>query len=465
MSVYDLPDLGVTYRQESAFCVPIDVRGMTMTQNRRQFLIGAGIAAAAASAGMAGCAPSSGGNAGGGTVQGGSAELAVTWWGNEVRTKSTTAALNAYMKATPGVKLTMQPGEFSTYWDKLATQTAGNTAPDIIQMDMAYIGEYGTRGALLDLAEHGVDTSKFAEGTVDAGKIDGKLVGVNAGINTPVIMANPELFEKAGVDLPDDQTWTWDTAREIGAEITAKSSKGTYGMTAMFNEVLLSAFLRQNGKELFTIGGLGFEPADLVRWFDMSLEYLNHKAMPEAQVLSQDSSVSLDQGLFGTGKAAMATFWSNQVEALNAVSGTEMTLLRFPSVAGQATERKTWYKASMLWSASARTKSPESVGQLINWLVNSPESANINLAERGIPANTEILASIEPKLSPVQQKVAKFIADIEPELTTSPVAPPPGGGSIGTVLLRHQLDVLFGRMSPADAAAKFVDELKSNLRV
>ena len=49
------------------------------------------------------------------------------------------------------------------------------TAPDIIQMDMAYISEYGTRGALLDLKD--VDVSKFVEGTVDSGKINDKLVG------------------------------------------------------------------------------------------------------------------------------------------------------------------------------------------------------------------------------------------------------------------------------------------------
>ena len=29
----------------------------------------------------------------------------------------------------------------------------------------------------------------------------------------------------------------------------------------------------------------------------------------------------------------------------------------------------------------------------INWMVNSPEAANINLAERGIPANKEMLAA------------------------------------------------------------------------
>ena len=75
----------------------------------------------------------------------------MAWWGNPTRNKNTEAMIAAYTAANPNVKISGQPGEFASYWDKLATQTAGGTAPDIIQMDMAYISEYGTRGALLDL--------------------------------------------------------------------------------------------------------------------------------------------------------------------------------------------------------------------------------------------------------------------------------------------------------------------------
>ena len=139
-----------------------------MAVTRRQFLIGAGLAAAATSGGLAACAPGSsgGGGGGGGGGESGAATLALAWWSNPTRTKNTEAMIAAYQTANPDVKITGQPGEFASYWDKLATQTAGGTAPDIIQMDMAYIAEYGTRGALLDLKD--VDVSKFVEGTVDS---------------------------------------------------------------------------------------------------------------------------------------------------------------------------------------------------------------------------------------------------------------------------------------------------------
>ncbi len=47
----------------------------------------------------------------------------------------------------------------------------------------------------------------------------------------------------------------------------------------------------------------------------------------------------------------------------------------------------------------------------------------------------------------------------------TPIAPPPGGGTIAEKLFRQGTDVLFGRASTAEAAKRFVDEMKSDLRV
>src|SRR3954454_8494131 len=442
-----------------------------MAVNRRRFLIGAaGVAiGGAATSGLAGCAPGSsgGGSQGGGSGggSGGAVDLSLAFWGNPTRNKNTQAEIDAYMKANPNVKITGQPGEFATYWDKLATQTAGGTAPDIIQMDMAYIAEYGDRGALLDLAKYGVDTSKFVEGTVDSGKIDGTLVGANAGINSAVLFASPKVFEKAKMDLPDDTTWTWDDLMQVAAEVASKAGVA-HGVASMFgSDAFFGAFLRQHGKELFTDKGVAFDAADAQAWFDLMVKYQKAKAIASPQEVSEESSRPLDQSAVVVGKAAMQYYNSNQLEAVNAVAVAPVTMLRYPSMTGKATDRKAWYKASMLWSASSKTKDPKGAAAWINWWVNSPDAAMIDLAERGIPANGELQKAVTPKLSKDQQAVAKFIADIKPELAATPIAPPPGGGTLGAVMFRHQTDVLFGRTSAADGAKAFVDEVKSNLKV
>jgi multiple sugar transport system substrate-binding protein len=436
-----------------------------MALNRRQFLIGAsGLAAAATTMGLGACAPgSSGGGSQGGGNQGGKTSLALAWWGNPTRNKNTQAMIDAYMKANPNVAITGQPGDFTSYWDKLATQTAGGQAPDIIQMDMLYISEYGTRGALLDLGS--VDTSKFVEGTVDSGKINGKLVGVNAGINSALIFASPKVFEKAKMNMPDDKTWTWDQLIEIGAEVASKAGV-PFGVASLLqSDALFGTFVRQHGKELFTENGLGFDVPEAQAWYDYLLKGQKAKAFGTPEQVSEEQPKPLDQSAIVVGNAAMQYYNSNQLEAVSAAAGEQLKMLRGPSLAGKATERKTWYKASMLWSASSKSKNPDAAIAWINWFANTPDAANIDLAERGIPPNTEILAEVKPKLSSAQKVVAKYIEDIKPEVGETPIAPPPGGGTIQTVIFRHGIDVLFGKTSPADGAKQFVDEMKSNLKV
>ncbi|QOR70940.1 extracellular solute-binding protein [Ruania alkalisoli] len=424
-----------------------------MRPNRRQFMAMASLGAVGAT--VAGCS-----RGGGSSDSDDGSSLQFTWWGNEVRNANTQDALDAYMEENPGVTISPQPGEWASYWDRLATQTAGSNAPDIIQMDMRYISEYGQRGALLDLSEHGADTSGFIEGTADSGMIEGSLYGMNAGINTPMVFANPALFEAAGVDVPDDMTWTWEDWLEIATAISdSGAATGTQAIIA--SDALFEAWLRQQGKSLFAEGGeIGFEVDDLRGWFDLGMRFADAGAIPSPSAINEDFSKPLDQADFVVGNTAIAQYWSNQLQALETSAGTEFRLLRYPSIEGDAMQRAAWYKASMLWSVSATTEDPEGAVALVNWWMNSQTAAEIELAERGIPPNGEISAAIRDQLSEPQQRVSQFIEDIEPELAQTPVAPPPGGQT-DVFLQRHATELLFGDATLDEAAQGFYDELSA----
>ena len=352
--------------------------------------------------GLAGCAPGLLGvvavAAGGGET--GAATLSLAWWGNPTRNKNTEAMIDAYMKANPNVKITAQPGEFASYWDKLATQTAGGTAPDIIQMDMNYISEYGTRGALLDLG--GVDTSKFVEGTVDSGRINDKLVGINAGINSALFFANPKVFEKAKMDLPDDTTWTWDQMIEVGTELAAKAGV-PLGVAELFGQTRRSArSCASTARSSSLRRGLGLTWLKLKPGTTSWSRARKPRPLARPSRSARRSAKPLDQKAIVLGNAAMFYSNSNQLEAISNAAGGDylMEPLRGPSMTGKATDRKTWYKASMLWSASAKTKNPDAAVAWINWFANDQAAADIDKAERGIPPNTEILAAVDAQAVP-----------------------------------------------------------------
>nr|WP_306422713.1 extracellular solute-binding protein [Paenarthrobacter aurescens] len=393
----------------------------------------------------------------------GKVELRFAWWGGDKRAQVTQAAIAAFEAENPNIKIKPEYGDWSGYWDKLATQVAANDAPDIIQMDEKYITEYSTRGALLDLSKYDIDTSKLDQAALDAGKGEKGLTGIAAGINAATILANPAVFQAAGVALPDDKTWTWEDFERISAEVTAKSPKGTYGAAAYgTDEASLGVWLRQNGKSLYTDDGkLGFEPSDIAEWWSFLKELSEKKAVPSASEVVEAEAAPLDQSGLATGKNGLAFWWSNQLPALEKAAGGELQILRFPSKTGKAADAKLWYKASQFWSASSRTKHPEETAKFINFLTNNVKAGEALLADRGVYPNSEVREAIAPKLAKADVKVVDFIDQIKGELGEAPAAPPKGAGAIQEIVKRYTSEVLFDRLSTEEAGKKAVDEMKS----
>ncbi|MDR6639944.1 extracellular solute-binding protein [Paenarthrobacter nitroguajacolicus] len=393
----------------------------------------------------------------------GKVELRFAWWGGDKRAQVTQAAIAAFEAENPNIKIKPEYGDWSGYWDKLATQVAANDAPDIIQMDEKYITEYSTRGALLDLSKYKIDTSKLDAAALDAGKSEKGLTGIAAGINAATILANPAVFQAAGVALPDDKTWTWEDFERISAEVTAKSPKGTYGAAAYgTDEASLGVWLRQNGKSLYTEDGkLGFEPSDIAEWWSFLKELSEKKAVPSASEVVEAEAAPLDQSGLATGKNGLAFWWSNQLPALEKAAGGELQILRFPSKTGKAADAKLWYKASQFWSASSRTKHPEETAKFIDFLTNNVKAGEALLADRGVYPNSDVREAIAPKLAKADVKVVSFIDQIKGELGDAPAAPPKGAGAIQEIVKRYTSEVLFNRLSTDEAGKKAVDEMKS----
>lgn len=420
---------------------------------------GTGIVAAAAAVVM-GLTACGGGEAAPQSADG-VVELRFSWWGGDKRAQLTQEAIAAFEAANPNIKIKPEYGDWSGYWDKLATQVAANDAPDIIQMDEKFLTEYSSRGALLDLSKYDVDTSKFDQAALDAGKSEDGLTGIAAGINAATILANPKVFEAAGVALPDDTTWTWEDFERIAMEVTEKSPAGTYGAAAYgTDEASLGVWLRQNGKSLYTSDGkLGFEPKDIAEWWAFLKQMSQNKAVPSPSEVIEAEAAPLDQSGLATGKNGMAFWWSNQAPALEKASGGDLKILRFPTKTGSSADAQLWYKASQFWSASSRTKHPEEVAKFIDFLANDVKAGEALLADRGVYPNSDVRAAIESKLTPADVKVVQFISEIEDELGEPPALPPKGAGAIQEIVKRYTSEVLFERLSTDEAGKKAHDEM------
>ena len=385
--------------------------------------------------------------------------LTMSWWGNDTRSANTQKIIDAFEAEHPNVTIEPTFSDYGSYWDKLATQTAANDTPDIMQMDEIYLSTYANDGVLLDLTDLGIDTADIPQSSLESGEIDGKLYALAQGVAAYAMVLNPALFEQAGVALPDDPNWTWDDFLEVAEEVSAGSGGQYSGFASSFgfDEGSLRLWARQHGESVFTEDGeIGLSPDTVASYFDFVKDASESGAMPEASALQEGQGAGLSETFLATGKAAMGSFWNNQLSALTDAVGAELTLLPVPESVDDY-----FLKPSALWTGSSRTEHPEVVAEFIDFMVNSEEQADIQSTERGIPNNEAIREYIAPNLSPADQAAIAFFDEITP--TEGEAVTPAGGSQMTTMLPRYMQQVLFGQTSSEDAAQGFLDELQSAL--
>jgi multiple sugar transport system substrate-binding protein len=404
-----------------------------------------------------------GGSDSGQSESGEAVTLRVSTWGNDSRLDLTQKAVAAFTTANPTIKVNVENSEWSAYWDKLATMTAGRNAPDVIQMDESYIAAYGSRNALLDLdkVKDNLDLSAMNPKVLETGKVEGKLVGAPIGVANFSVAVNPQVLQKAGVPMPDDKTWTWDQLAQAAAQVTAKlGSQGVYGLDNFgAGTAELGAWARQRGEEIWPTQGPGVSEATITSYFDYAKQLIATKATPPASVQVENTTAALDASLFATNKAAFHFLFHSQISAFGAASGTEMKLLRLPAqMPGQS---KMVDKASMYWSVSARTEHQEASAKLIDFLLTDPAATKILTTERGIPAIPAVQQEVAPLLDPQAKVALDFSQAVTPELVTPPQVTPASASGFSEEFTLTGTDVLFGRVSPADGAAKVLSTIET----
>ncbi|MGP7961257.1 ABC transporter substrate-binding protein [Sanguibacter sp. A247] len=387
--------------------------------------------------------------------------ITFAWWGSDTRHEVTQKVIAEFEKQHPNIKITPDYTSWDSYFEKLNVAAAGGNLPDVITQEERFLTEYATRDLLLDLKGLGLDTAKIDTSILDSGSIDGKLYGVATGINVHGVVADPEIFKELGMELPDDTTWTWADYVATAKEVSEKSGGKYAGVqNYSFNEVVLKILARQKGEEVFTADGkIGVSEATVTEWFQRSVDLLG-KGSPDASASTEIQGAGVEGSLPAAGKGAMAWFWSNQLPAISKAAGRPLTILRAPGESEGARGGQ-FFKPSMFYSASAKTKHPEEAKQFIDFLINSEEAGKLILTDRGLPGNTDVRASVLPLLGEADTVGATFVSGLEGVIKDGTPVPPVGSGKATEITGRVNSDVLFGTITPAEGAKRWIEEMNA----
>jgi multiple sugar transport system substrate-binding protein len=380
--------------------------------------------------------------------------LRVAWWGGQSRHDYTLKVIELYQSLNPHVKIEPEYASFDDHWKKLAPQAAANNLPDIIQMDISYLSQYGGRGQLEDLTpftQNGtLDVSNISEASISGGKLGNELFAMNLGSNALLAVVDKAMLEAAGGTMPT-QDWKWDDLTTLGPIL---KSQGKILMGDLRHDVFFPFYLRGQNQHMYAADGTSLGYADDKPFIDFYTTYkswYDNGYLLSLDKLAQKKGTPED-GELELGNAFSTWGWSNQYILSASVAKRPFEILPVP---GWNDNKSLFLKPSMYFSVSKNSKAKEEAAKFISFWVNDIEANKIIMGERGVPVSSKVKEALKPDLSADQVKVFDYVAWAEENSSQMDPPNPVGAVEVDKLLKDTVEQILYKKTSVEEGAAKF----------
>ncbi|WP_061296447.1 ABC transporter substrate-binding protein [Herbidospora cretacea] len=196
-----------------------------------------------------------GGSSGGGAAAGST----LTTMGFGLPDEIATTRVDAFTKAHPDIRLTINQGQFDE--QAFLSSVASGNAPDLVYLPRDKIGGYAARGALQPItgcvADHAIPTGDYYPAAARQVQLGGQWYGIPEFYNSVVLIVNDKAAEDAGVDPAEIDTRDWDALAALARKMT-KSSGGTIERLGFHPKLpeFLPLWAKANGADLLSADGL-----------------------------------------------------------------------------------------------------------------------------------------------------------------------------------------------------------------
>ncbi len=283
-----------------------------------------------------------------------------------------------FEKIHPEVKVIYEPVSGQSFFDKLKTQMASKTEPDIFFMRDFELPYFVSKNTILSLnkfikEDKNFNLKDFHKSLIEAYTINGKIYGLPGSFTTGVIYYNKNLFSK--YDINTSLSLSWKKLIEIGKKLTIIQN----GITRQFGLVLeyydWITFILQNNGKLFTKDGKkciinSRESLEAIRFLKFLIT--KYKIVPSTSDLQQSSAYQI----FMLGRGAMFTGGRWFTTIFREIKTFKWGIM--PFFYGK---RKATRLDSHSWVISKNCKNPELAWEFLKFLT-SP-SVNWKMVEVG----------------------------------------------------------------------------------
>lgn len=392
--------------------------------------------------------------------------LTMSWWGNQVRNERTQQVLDLYAEES-GTSVRGQFFQWGDYWSKLATDAAGGTMSDVVQMDYEKISSYIQNDLLLDLTPYiesgAIDVSNIDESVLNLGKIDGKIYGIPAGVSSPCLFYNKTLTDSLNIEIKDNMTL--DEFKELSKQIYEESG---YHTNLISTGNYMSLWNRGEGLNL-TSTELPGTAEDYAAYFQILEDGVKEGWHIDIDIADSSTGTEDDPLIYGSSPATMSWCTVDNASLLLAFQsaapeGVEIGVTTIPTDDPKVSN---YLKPSMFFTVSTDCTDPDSAVALVNYLINSEEANKILLAERGIPASQKVSAAIYDLLDESSQTATDFVNNvITPNCSQIDPPSPNGYSELMDLLIRLEEQVGYGASTAQEAGEAYYTQgneiLKNN---
>ena len=395
--------------------------------------------------------------------------LRFSWWGSDNRNQATLAVINMYKKVAPNVTIEGEYMGANGYPEKMKTQLAAGTAPDIIQSDAQWTDDLKRMGDFfIDLNKYKkvLDTSGFDKKFLKGFCMNkNKLTSLPTGINNLTLIFNAAVLDKVGIKA--DQDWNWDTLLSEGRKVNQADNKQYFlclGQTAL-QEVLRGYIRQKTGKQFIKDNyTLGFSRKDLV---DM-LTY--EKKLFDAKVLQPaDSSFSFNLQTVMMDPAWVNNQFAGTIDLTSVLGGivgpfkNTVTVARFPIRPG-AKNAALQIKPAQLLCINNKSKYPEECAKFLNFFYNDKEAVLALKDTRSIqPTKAGRQWCVEEKVVDPNVARAVELASAKPPADTAENGISRNAQVI-TIFVSAVEAVGYGKATPEKAADDMISQLQVKLK-
>ncbi len=304
-------------------------------------------------------------------------------WANPAEVQSTKELLKLFMKKNPDIKVIFEHEGWGNYWDKLQTQMAANTGPDVFLLGAYFSVDFYKKGILLNLQPF-IDKDKnfnkkdYFSPPFKLYTFNGNLYALPRDINSIVLYYNKDLFDRAGVKYPTDN-WTWNDLVKAAKKLTMDYNND--GIIDQWGIMIPNVFevgwgnliLQNNGSILNknkTESTLTNPEVVQAIQFMVDLEY-KYKVAP-----LEKSKGSLGDNIFMTGKVAMIYDGSWMIGTYKTIKSFKWDIVMLPRG-----KKRACIANGVANAINSHTKHKEAAWKLVKFL--SSREAQIAVAKSG----------------------------------------------------------------------------------